>query len=88
MRRFFALRNAPVWLPVAVLIRDFLAWQCIFFHEPGISYRDVVIGKLFMLPGTLFGAGALSPLTINLASAFCIGVVLYCLDRLLKRKKA
>ncbi len=51
MRRYFMRRNAPVWLPALVFLRDFLAWQYIFSFEPGITEQAIFRGKLFMLPG-------------------------------------
>ena len=72
MRQFFTRRNAPVWLPALVFVRDFLAWQYIFSFEPGITEQAVYRGKLFMLPGSLV-AGDFAPLLINLGLAVAIG---------------
>ncbi len=75
MKRFFTRRNAPVWLPALIFLRDFLAWQYIFSFEPGITERAVYRGKLFMLPGSVIAGGFL-PMAINLAVAFGIGLLL------------
>ncbi len=75
MRRFFTRRNAPIWLPALVFVRDFLAWEYIFSFEPGITEQAVYRGKLFMLPGSLVGGGFV-PLLINLAIAVVVGFAL------------
>ena len=73
MKRFFTRRNAPIWLPVLVFLRDFLAWQYIFSFEPGITDEAVYRGKLFMLPGSLFAG---FPLWVHLALAVGLGLLL------------
>ena len=75
IRQLFTWRNAPIWLPALVLVRDILAWQYIFSFEPGITQEAVFRGKLFMLPGSLI-AGGLVPLAINLAIGVGIGFLL------------
>ena len=72
MRQFFTRRNAPIWLPVIVFVRDVLAWQYIFSFEPGITEQAVFRGKLFMLPGSLVAGGFL-PMLINIVVAVSIG---------------
>jgi len=73
MSRTFSRRNAPLWLPAIVFVRDFLAWQYIFSFEPGITEQAVYRGKLFMLPGSLVRGGFL-PMGINLLIALVIGL--------------
>ena len=75
MKRYFTRRNAPVWLPALIFLRDFLAWQYIFSFEPGITEEAVFRGKLFMLPGSLL-SGGFAPMALNLALALGIGLVL------------
>ncbi len=75
MRRFFTRRNAPIWLPALVFVRDFLAWQYIFSFEPGITEQAVYRGKLFMLPGSLV-TGGFVPMLLNLVLALAIGLLL------------
>lgn len=75
MKQFFTRRNAPIWLPAIVFVRDFLAWQYIFSFEPGITEQAVFRGKLFMLPGSLIVDGFL-PMLVNLAVGASIGLIL------------
>jgi hypothetical protein len=73
MSRTFSPRNAPLWLPALIFVRDFLAWQYIFSFEPGITEQAVYRGKLFMLPGSLVPGGFL-PMAINLLIALVGGL--------------
>jgi hypothetical protein len=73
MTWMFSRRNAPIWIPALIFIRDFLAWQYIFSFEPGITDRAVYVGKLFMLPGSLV-RGAFVPMAINLGIALLVGL--------------
>jgi hypothetical protein len=73
MAHIFSRRNAPIWIPTLIFVRDFLAWQYIFSYEPGITERAVYIGKLFMLPGSLVPGGFI-PMCINLSIGLLIGL--------------
>jgi hypothetical protein len=68
------LRTAPVWLPLLALVRDFLAFQYIFFHEPAITEHAVKVGCLFMLPGSLVGGGFVS-VVANIVLALGVGLI-------------
>jgi hypothetical protein len=76
MRPFFTRRNAPIWLPALIFVRDFLAWQYIFSFEPGITAEAVYRGRMMMLPGGLV-PGGFTVIAVNLVIAFCIGLVLH-----------
>jgi hypothetical protein len=80
MKSIFTRKNAPIWLPSLIFVRDFLAWQYIFSFEPGITENAVFRGKLFMLPGSL-AAGGLGIILINLAIALAIGIVIRWSER-------
>ena len=75
MTSIFTRKNAPIWLPSIIFVRDFLAWQYIFSFEPGITEKAVFRGKLFMLPGSLF-AGSFGIILINVAIALAMGIVI------------
>jgi hypothetical protein len=75
MKSMFTRKNAPIWLPSLIFVRDFLAWQYIFSFEPGITENAVFRGKLFMFPGSL-AAGSFGIILINLAIALAVGIVL------------
>lgn len=81
MSRLISARTAPVWLPLLAFARDFLAIQYIFFHEPGITDRDVKVGYMFMLPGSLVGVGFLSTMAANIALVLGIGLICWRYSR-------
>lgn len=56
--------TAPIWLPIAFVIRDFLAWQYVFSYEPGITERAVRIHHFLLVPGIFYGVGWSTPINV------------------------
>jgi len=75
MGKYFNLKTAPIWLPLSILARDFLAFQYILSYEPGITEHAVRVGYMFMLPGSLVGGG-MTTVVANFIIALCVGLLL------------
>ena len=56
--------TAPIWLPAAFLIRDFLAWQYVFSYEPGITEKAVRIHHFLLIPGVFYGVSWSTPVNV------------------------
>ena len=69
--RLPSLKTAPIWLPVAFLLRDFAAWEYVFSYEPGITEKAVRIHHFLLIPGTFFTVGW--SLGLNLIFGLAIG---------------
>ncbi len=80
MKGLFTRRNAPIWLPTLIFVRDFLAWQYIFSFEPGITEQAVYRSNLFMLPGSLVSGGFV-PMGLNILLAIGVGLVIRWSER-------
>jgi hypothetical protein len=81
MPKWMSLKNAPVWLPIFSLLKDFAAFQYIFSFEPGITEHAVRVGYMWMLPGSLVGGGFVA-VSSNLLLALAIGLFCrWCFNR-------
>jgi|SRR5580704_23353 hypothetical protein len=49
------LKSAPIWLPIAFLLRDVAAWVYVFSYEPRITEKAVRVHHFLLMPGVLFG---------------------------------
>jgi hypothetical protein len=67
-------KTAPIWLPVAFLIRDFLAWQYVFSYEPGITEKAVRIHHFLLVPGVFYGVNWSTP--VNLLFGLLLGLAI------------
>ena len=47
-------KYAPIWLPLAFLLRDVGAWIYVFSYEPGITDKAVRIHHFLLIPGVFF----------------------------------
>ena len=50
-----SVKSAPIWLPIAFLLRDIAAWIYVFSYEPGITEKAVRIHHFLLIPGVFFG---------------------------------
>jgi hypothetical protein len=72
--RLPTLKSAPVWLPIAFLLKDIAAWVYVFSYEPGITDKAVRIHHFLLIPGVFFGVELAIPL--NLAFGVALGFAL------------
>jgi len=81
-------KSAWLWLvipPMFFIVKDFIAIQIMWSHEPGISEEVAHNFALHLLPGTLFFIAAYAPV-VNFGFGILIGVLLYLLVRLYRRR--
>ena len=85
-------RDKPSWLwlwlvtpPVFFMMKDFIAIQIMWSHEPGITEEVASDFGLHLLPGTLFVIAASAPV-VNLGFGILLGVFLYLLARRRRRR--
>jgi hypothetical protein len=56
--------TAPIWLPIAFAIRDFVAWLYVFSYEPGITEKAVRIHHFLLIPGVFYGVEWSTPINV------------------------
>lgn len=69
-----SLKSAPIWLPIAFLLKDIAAWIYVFSYEPGITEKAVRIHHFLLIPGVFFGVELAIPL--NLVFGVALGLAL------------
>jgi hypothetical protein len=69
--RLPTLKSAPIWLPIAFLVRDIAAWIYVFSYEPGITEKAVRIHHFLLIPGVFFGVEWST--AINIAFGIALG---------------
>jgi len=76
-------RQSWLWLvipPLFFTVKDFLAIQYLWSHEPGITEEVANNFALLLLPGTLFFVAGSAPV-VNLAFGIVLGLALCLLVR-------
>jgi hypothetical protein len=69
-----SLKFAPIWLPIAFLLRDIAAWVYVFSYEPGITEKAVRIHHFLLIPGVFFSVEWST--VINIAFGIGLGFAL------------
>ena len=67
-------KSAPIWLPIAFLLRDIGAWIYVFWYEPGITEKAVRIHHFLLIPGVFFSVEWST--VINIAFGIGLGLAL------------
>ena len=75
------LKKLPWALPAVVFLFDFVDFQWMFSHEPGLTEAVVRRFQLLLLPGILFATPVLAVL-INCGLAALVGTIAVLVFRL------
>ncbi len=69
-------KHAYVWIPCAMLLKDFIATMVVLSNEPGITAANVRHYHLALMPGGFLFGGTGMTWLFNLLVAATVGFVL------------